>query len=731
MLTTNLIKKYDGTFLANFDPQPDDSLSAIGSTVVYILAGSQTQIKKLNAFTDLIIGETTTRTLERQYSFSTDNVTFHPYVDISNFSEFTELSGDTLFYLKLKYKRTGTDTTSSIIIQNATFSGTWAVPESYTLVELKAVDECQKLKHVDTFKIFKLTGFNLYASGTSTTKILEIKYRFTQNSGRSWSDWENLTPENISTIKNDPLKFFNIEYVACRRGSDITGSIKLHDIELLGDFQNVSDNYKKSNKFGIRSCCANDTASASGGTGSLNADGTLGFSSFKNCSFPEDVLNAECDGSNFDPYKIGSATMLYNFLSNTVVKPFGWEASYFKTDVDEKGIDREFNEYQLYNVCGVADIKVMVPENQFPDNQINFNQFDLSLFETFEIHITKDEFKKAFGIETRPAKTDFMFLCITNRMYEVEHAQAFKDFLNSSTYYKVILKKWNNKANVRHLSVDTKNAVELLTNNTSLEDLFGVSNRVEDNRIVKKQLDPQSFDKIRRVIDAKVKVIKSQIVNASLLLSESYYDLSSVTLNKTAVDYYIGDAKVLKSDNRSFMTWFKLPVVPNITDVYSFMDNYYTLNSKGYVMWYQNLAVHFKLNGLQYDLPTVGLLPNVWYCYVLNLNQRLNYVQQEVYQRDTIIDVNGAETGADLLNTSTLILHWSQVWEATTPEEFEHSQHMQILASNLYLTNIRLFTDVIPKSAYTKVLNQQIVKSSDFLIFADNTDARIILPNHA
>jgi hypothetical protein len=730
MLTTNLIKKYDGTFLANFDPQPDDVLVSIGATLIYNLTGSQTQIKKLTSFKDLVIGETTTRMLERQYSFSTDNINFSNYVNIGDFSEFVELSGDTLFYLRLKYKRIGTDTSGSITIQNAVFSGEWAVPESYTLVELSNIDECQKLKHADTFKVFKLTGFNLYSSGTSATRILEIKYRFTQNNGRSWSNWENLTVENISTIKNDPLKFFNIEYVACRRGTDTSGVIKLHDIELLGDFQNVSNNYTKSNKFGIRSCCSGDNSTASGGTGSLNPDGSLGFSSFTNCNFPEDVLNAECDGSNFNPYQAGSATTLYNFLSNSVVKPFGWEANYFKTDADEKGIDREFHEYQLYNVCGAADIKVMVPENQFPDTQINFNQFDLSLFETFEIHITKDEFKKAFGLETRPAKTDFMFLCITNRMYEVEHAQAYKDFLNSSTYYKVILKKWNNKANVRHLSADTKNAVEMLTNNSSLEEIFGLSNRDEDNRIVKKQLSPQSFDKIRRVILPQVKIVKNQIVNASLLLSESYYNLSFVNLGQTAIDYYVADTKVLKGDNRSFMVWFKLPIIPNLTDVYSFLDNYDLLTTKGYAMWYQNLAVHFKLNGVQYDLPTIGILPNVWYCYVINLNQRLNYVQQEIYQRDTVIDINGNETGAEILNTSSLILQWSQVWEGTTPEEFEHSQRMQIFGSNIYLTNIRLFTDVIPKSAYTKVLNQQIVKSSDFLIFADNTDARIVLPNH-
>ncbi len=69
------------------------------------------------------------------------------------------------------------------------------------------------------------------------------------------------------------------------------------------------------------------------------------------------------------------------------------------------------------------------------------NQFDLSLFDSFEVHIPKDTFKSVFGVEKRPSKEDFLWFCEVNRMYQVEHAQQFRNFNNSALYYKVMLKQ--------------------------------------------------------------------------------------------------------------------------------------------------------------------------------------------------------------------------------------------------------------------------------------------------
>jgi hypothetical protein len=65
------------------------------------------------------------------------------------------------------------------------------------------------------------------------------------------------------------------------------------------------------------------------------------------------------------------------------------------------------HEYQLYNVVCEGNIKVAVDGNNFPDSQIVMNQFDLSLFESMNVHITKKQFKEIFGPQRRPVKKTF------------------------------------------------------------------------------------------------------------------------------------------------------------------------------------------------------------------------------------------------------------------------------------------------------------------------------------
>jgi hypothetical protein len=135
-------------------------------------------------------------------------------------------------------------------------------------------------------------------------------------------------------------------------------------------------------------------------------------------------------------------------MSNDSNSIFGHEVVYFLTDPDRKGIDYTFHEYQLLNYVCDSLIKVSVENNQFPENTGAINQFDLSLFDSFEIHIPKEIFKQAFGPEKRPSKEDFLWFCEINRMFIIEHAQAFRGFNNNAIYYKVMLKKYVQKLNV-------------------------------------------------------------------------------------------------------------------------------------------------------------------------------------------------------------------------------------------------------------------------------------------
>jgi hypothetical protein len=168
-----------------------------------------------------------------------------------------------------------------------------------------------------------------------------------------------------------------------------------------------------------------------------------------------------------------------------------------------------------------------VNNNEFPDSQITMNQFDLSLFDNMEVHITKEQFKQVFGVQRRPGKEDFMYFCQLNRMFQVDHVSQFRGFNNSSVYYKLILKKYNQKANVQAGTVEIQNKLDMLTQNSTIDSLFGVEN-VDDKKAVANKIQTKVLTKDLIRLEYLAKINKELIENASTIISKSNYDLYSV-----------------------------------------------------------------------------------------------------------------------------------------------------------------------------------------------------------
>ena len=54
----------------------------------------------------------------------------------------------------------------------------------------------------------------------------------------------------------------------------------------------------------------------------------------------------------------------------------------------------------------------------------------------------------------------------------------------------------------------------------------------------------------------------------------------------------------------------------------------------------------------------------------------------------------------------------------------------KILSSDMKITNLRLFSDIIPIYQHNKILNQAIISDdSKYLIFADNANKKLSLPH--
>jgi hypothetical protein len=132
---------------------------------------------------------------------------------------------------------------------------------------------------------------------------------------------------------------------------------------------------------------------------------------------------------------------------------------------------------------------VIVPNNQFPDRKFQITPFTMDFLDSFIINISKEEFKKNFGLTSRPDKDDVIIFCQNNRLYQVSQANPLYDFMNSSTMYEVVLHKYEDKMSrgggVEELELELKALTEFNT-----LDMFDDIQIEEENHITKDTFQP-------------------------------------------------------------------------------------------------------------------------------------------------------------------------------------------------------------------------------------------------
>ena len=745
----------NGTLLISDKFDINASVNAVDATPYfntveseYIISFVNLQnVSQLTNFKYDTLGLTDTRFLKNYYRISRDGNAWTDWLDLKrNIDNFPTVDPRDSLYLDIKWVRGGSSQVGAIRILEYSINGTLertmfeSAGDGISTVNL-APGENTIWSAPFIYKVFGITDVEVIAP-TSLTGV-DIKYRFSQDNSRTWSNWEPFTKENITTTRINPIRFFQIEYSITNNTSSTVG---IQDINIIGDFQNVSKDYFKTNLYGIRECCqsnltgytdasgnfvpANNTnGSGNGVGGGISNSGGACDTTGAGSTLPQ--MNDQDKANLFNPYKQNTAMDLLNKLSADAEQVFGHKVIYFVTDPDKRGQDHTMHEYQLYNVVCEGNIKVSVDGNNFPDSQIVMNQFDLSLFESMNVHITKKQFKEIFGPQRRPSKEDFLYFCDVNRMFQVDHAQQFRNFNNSAIYYKLVLKKYTQKANVKAGTQEIQNKLQQLTKNSTINELFGIENAQDKASIAnKEQFAPLTKETIR--LEYKATIDKELIENSSTIISKAHYDLSSVDYGQVAVKYKNFDPLLRVSDNIGYQIWFKINnYITN--EVYNFMDYYDATNSLGWKVDLSNDSIQVKLNSDTYTYDLMGYSSDqnmafeedVWYCYVLNINQRNRKLEHYVYKRN----VDDESDAANLSNT--ILRKVYQYTQDITPITYQIESNVtcQILASDMSVTNIRLFMEDIPAEQHNKICNQYIIRDdSKYLVFADNATTRLYLP---
>lgn len=656
-------------------------------------------------------------------SSTVKDLTFHISVSKStdrNWSEWFEIkqgnniNNDTLilspnhkYNFKIKFKRTGSVNFSPITISDYRIKFNQIVNDVYELaLYINKPNIPYYYRVPNTYKIFSISDINITTKGETSAKYLDIEYRISQDSGRTWTPFIKFTKDNIQQHKINPIRFVNIEYKITRLGSDESGTIGIADIDIIGDIQNVTADYKKSNLMGIKDCCISNINN--------NFDTPI----------PDNILNDiddETKSNLFKPYNLPKENFLLSKLNSDATNILGHKVRYYTHSADGNGLDYVLNEIQLYNVDCVDYINILVPDNQFPDNQVVFSIHDMSLFESFEIHITKKDFKRVFGEHRMPTKEDIIEFCDLNRVFRVEHAQEKRDFNNTATYYRVVLNKYNDKANIKTDDSSIQEKINDILKNSTIENLFGTEITEDINKDVKKKTQSSlSNDFIRYKFNCKI--VKENIDNADLVVSKNNYSLWTSSYSD-AVIYANSDATLQKGVNRAILSWIKFKAY-NKNDIYNLITNYDETKKTGYKINVSGNKLTFTINYNTYSFTLPTLYSGVWYNFLLNINQRTSKLELFIYTRN--VDTN-KQQNAKFLRTSELktVLYTSIDY---TPEEFElNDNSIKIKASNISMTNIRIYDDVVEQDKHNKVLNQYNVIDTDRVILSDNCNEKVHL----
>ena len=285
-------------------------------------------------------------------------------------------------------------------------------------------------------------------------------------------------------------------------------------------------------------------------------------------------LVVDCCGGAWNPYDLSRASSMYNQLSAITSDMFGFCVDYFKTEADQRSRDVILKEYSLFDVIKEAEVKILVPDNELPTREIQFNPMMMDFPVQFEIHIVKSAFESVFGLGAKPEMRDYLyFKQYMNRMYEIDAIAEADDFLYAGSYWRVSLVPYQKRTAVGYENTTERIQAEVNTEAliSNVEDKFRVE-RENEFRDVRKDnqyntIGTQCNDYIRRSLDKRLIIKEENVYNEWTIISKYHYELSSIANGNVSIRYQYEDGWT-KEDDRAFTFWvrpkYKKPIGNNV-----------------------------------------------------------------------------------------------------------------------------------------------------------------------
>jgi hypothetical protein len=538
--------------------------------------------------------------------------------------------------------------------------------------------------------------------------------RATGNPQIVFSGWVDVSKEGTRNLELNSVfekiieknNTFLLQFRLVRKGPQ-SGARSINKI-VIDYVQGTSPEVPAISPFGKTSCKANVCPTTNFSSGiRVNADPALLFR-------PYDVMSP--------------AIKIYQEMSMAVSEMFGHCVRYFKTRAKIESADTILKEYSLFEVTDVKDVKVLVPDNQFPDNAIKFLPYDMDFGDGLEVHIVKEHFERAFGCDDLPEQKDYIYFPLIDRIFEVHSAYLFRDFMAAESYYKVMLFKWQDKLNVMRTNPEIDEYVNDL--HESLDEILLPEILKEFNEITKpmqyQTIAIGGFDHVRSHINESLFIETKNLSNYFTIVAKYFYDNNkNMNWGDIAVQYKLKvDRKI--EDNTAISMWFntRKSIIPNTTNTYDILlDGYNVQESKGIraTLNYTNgqtSSMSLISNGqsLTFNQSFPQLDPNDWYGLVIN--HMNNYSQASVHIWKMKHNPNLPQLNQP--KTTDLQLIFTQVVDMTPAELKPTNTIFTIRAGTTNITNVRVWKESMEEEKQPVTLNQYVVRDNDMALLIDN-----------
>ena len=374
--------------------------------------------------------------------------------------------------------------------------------------------------------IKQILGFKANISGETNNVYYDKEFRYSSD-GILWSDYKQLTNDNLSNINVYDGKIY-LQYKFTQVGN---GNLSINSISLDVDYNSEVDSV-------IPECFWNNSVDNSS----------------------KIVFNTG-SSSVFNPYALGQGIQMYNQLSALVSSMFGFCVLYFKTEANSRTRDVVLKEYSIEKVIAKDNVKILIPDNQLPTRELQFNSMMLDMPIQFEVHVVKSDFQKVFGKDSHPDPHDYLYLSnYVNKMYMVDSVSDPDDFGYAASYWRVSLVPYQEFSSVQFEDNSLLEETESLV--FSAEGKFGdeVQDEFDDIRKDSQLNDVGDFgegqDLLRECLEPNLRINSENIYNKWTVVSKQHYALSTIEKGRRVVKYRYNDS-FSDTDERMLTFWFR------------------------------------------------------------------------------------------------------------------------------------------------------------------------------